>query len=116
MAAMLTATLAGAQMHTLYVTEKSGTETILAEVGSQVDVKLSGLQWTPIKATGEDDPAPVLKRLTVRGESHFLYAALRAGTVTLSSHGRAHCQPGQMCPQFVIAWSTTVTVVEAHKN
>ena len=113
MVTLAIATLACAQMNTLHVTEKSSAEPIVAQVGTLVDVKLSGLQWSEVKATGEDDPMPVLKKIPAQGESHSLYIAARAGTVRLSSHGRAHCQPGQMCPQFVIAWDVTITVVKA---
>jgi hypothetical protein len=99
-------------MNTLYVTEKSSTEPIAAAVGTLVDVKLSGLQWSEVQATGEDDPVPVLKRMPAQGESHSLYLAAHVGTARLSSHGRAHCQPGQMSPHFVTAWSATITVVK----
>jgi len=99
---------------TLYITEKSDSDVAVASIGAIVNVKLSGLDWTDLKVTGEDDANPVLRRKTMKQASgdagSVVFVAERAGTVILSAHGRAHCQPGQMCPHFVVAWTKTVTV------
>jgi hypothetical protein len=104
---------------TLYITEKSGSDIAVASVGAIVNVKLSGLDWTGLKATGEDDARPVLRRQaaqqTSADASGVVFVAERAGTVKLSAHGRAHCQPGQMSPQFVVAWTKTITVTTTGK-
>ena len=55
------------------------------------------------------------RKLVLTGADGVVFVAERAGTVKLSAHGRAHCQPGQMCPQFVVAWTKTITVTTTGK-
>jgi hypothetical protein len=39
-----------------------------------------------------------------------IYTAKKVGTTTISAEGRPHCDPGEMCAQYIILWKATVIV------
>jgi hypothetical protein len=106
-------------MNPLVVTQEHDQKSLTATVGRQVQVKLpKGMEWSDIQVSGEDETNPVLQRIDVATAStiaaddaaNAVFVAARAGTVSLSAHGRARSPPGQARPHFMVAWHTSIVV------
>ena len=102
----------------LYITEKPDPTPLLASVGTTIDVKLSKMRWTEIRASDEQTPIPVLRRTasptpSEDGKAAVTFVAEHPGKVTLMAQGRANCSPGQACPHFLLQWSRTIEVVDS---
>ena len=87
-------------------------KTVRIAVGQDVTVRLgTDLDWTvSIDPPGVLIAAPGVNAL-VRGVQG-IYRGTRPGTATVSAEGRPHCNPGQVCAQFIEQVTVTV-VVEA---
>ncbi len=90
------------------ITQSDNGKTITVNKGDRFVLSLGELQWTiDIK------PTNIVNRVkniaTLRG-SQGVYTADSVGSATISAQGRPVCAQGQMCAQYIVAFSATVVV------
>jgi hypothetical protein len=102
---------AGAQAPgTVEITKDDEGKTFTVDVGQTVVVRLgTDLNWTvSVEPAGLLPRAPGVNTL-VRGVQGIFRAAA-PGRVTVSGEGRPQCNPGQVCAQFIEAFTATVVI------
>ena len=97
----------------ILVTERDRAVTV--HVGQKVEVYLfehPGMNpWSPITVDDNAVLAPVPTGIAaVRGATIAGFAAMQAGTATITSYAGPLCSPGQACPMYVMLFSAKVTV------
>lgn len=89
-----------------FITQADNGKIVTMKVGSRFALKLGEEQWN----IAISDPT-VIRRLPnfamVRG-AQGMYQVMKAGTTTLSAEGRPVCNPGEMCAQYIVNFSTTI--------
>jgi len=92
------------------ITQPDNAKTFHVSVGQTVTVRLgTDLDWTVTVAPPGILPLVPGVNTLVRGVQ-AIYRAAQPGTATVSAEGRAHCDPGQACPQFIVLVKATVAV------
>jgi hypothetical protein len=92
------------------ITQPDNAKTFHVSVGQTVTVRLgTDLDWTVTVAPPGILPLVPGVNTLVRGVQ-AIYRAAQPGTATVSAEGRAHCDPGQACPQFIVSVKATVVV------
>lgn len=94
---------------TVVVTRADDRKTVSATVGDTVQVSLgTDLDWT-VKVS---DPAilTTIAGVTLARGTQGSYRAARPGTAIVTGDGRPHCDPGQVCAQFIVSFEARVEV------
>jgi hypothetical protein len=101
---------------TIRITEKADAASLVAPVGTTLQVTLKKMRWTEIRASDEQSDKPVLRQIarptpSEDGVAAVTYVADHPGKVLLMAQGRARCAAGEACPHFLLQWSRTIEVV-----
>jgi hypothetical protein len=71
-----------------------------------------GSDWT-VTADDETILQPLTPDAGLPDGTQTAFSALAPGTTTVRATGRAHCQPGQPCPQFAVLFTAAIDVLPA---
>ncbi len=99
----------GGSPSTTVITRADDRRTVSATVGDTVHVSLEAdLDWT-VKVS---DPAVLtaIPGVTLARGTQGSYRAARPGTAIVTGEGRPHCDPGQVCAQFIVSFEARVEV------
>jgi hypothetical protein len=92
------------------ITRESDGQAVHVPLGGSVTVRMgSDLDWT----VSFDPPGllqPVAGAGTLARGVQALLRATQPGTTTLTAEGKPHCDPGQVCAQFIVSVIVTVVV------
>lgn len=95
-------------VHTINMQDNG--EQVDTKVGDRVLLQLqSGLDWN-VQLSNNDVLQPSPDGVIYIKATQGRYRAVAPGSVVISANGRAYCPKGSMCPQFIVAFTTTVHV------
>ncbi|HZT35358.1 MAG TPA: hypothetical protein VFA15_05535 [Nitrososphaera sp.] len=94
--------------NTLIVTQNDNNKTFTLNKGERFLLKLGQLNWD----ISISDPRVIsrVRNIAVIVGAQGIYTADNSGVTTISAQGRPICNPGEMCPQYIINWSATINV------
>lgn len=90
------------------ITQKDNGKTLHIKQGSRVVISLGEMDWTLNFST----PGVLnrIKNIAALLGSQGVYTADTVGTTVLTAEGRPHCEPGEMCAQYIVNVTTTIVV------
>lgn len=90
------------------VTQADNGKVIHVKQGSRVVLSLGEMDWT-LKFSALNIINRVKNIAVMRG-SQGVYTADNIGTTVISAEGRPHCDPGMLCAQYIVSFTTTIIV------